>query len=65
MNKVYLADFNYFDGYIQRNWNQNLKYTKRRRIRRKQKQGYNKLIKSSQHGTRVEHKEAMHFKHVL
>lgn len=28
MNKVYLADFNYFNRYIQRNWNQNLEYTK-------------------------------------
>lgn len=47
MNKVYLADFNYFNGYIQRNWNHNLEYTKGKRIRRKQKQGYNDLVKSS------------------
>lgn len=45
MNKVYLADFNYFNGYIQRNWNQNLEYTKGKRIRRKQKQGHNELLK--------------------
>lgn len=47
MNKVYLADFNYFNRYIQRNWNQNLEYTKRKRIKRKQKQGYIELVKSS------------------
>lgn len=58
MNKVYLADFNYFNGYIQRNWNHNLEYTKRKRIRRKQKQGYNKLVKSTELGTRLEYKEA-------
>lgn len=45
MNKVYLADFNYFYRYIQRNWNQNLEYTKEKRIRRKQKQGQNELLK--------------------
>lgn len=45
MNKVYLADFNYFNRYIQRNWNQNLEYTKGKRIRRKQKQENNELLK--------------------
>lgn len=45
MNKVYLADFNYFYRYIQRNWNQNLEHTKGKRIRRKQKQRQNELLK--------------------
>jgi len=30
MNKVYLADFNDLNGYIQRNWNHNLEYTQKK-----------------------------------